>query len=54
MILCLGSAADLTFLHTVEALAQAGAAFDAIDLGQLAYSGTLEIPLDTPDRKSVV
>jgi lactate dehydrogenase-like 2-hydroxyacid dehydrogenase len=36
-----GSAADLTFVHTLEALAQAGAGFDAIDLGQLAYSGML-------------
>ena len=53
MILCLGSAADLTFLHTLEALAHAGAAFDAIDLGQLAYSGTLEIPLDTPSAASI-
>lgn len=53
MILCLGSAADLTFLHTLEALAHAGASFDAIDLGQLAYSGVLEVPLDTPSAVSI-
>ena len=53
MILCLGSAADRTFMHTLEALAQAGAAFDAIDLGQLAYSGALEVPLDTPAAATI-
>jgi hypothetical protein len=53
VILCLGSAADRTFIHTLEALAQSGAAFDAIDLGQLAYSGTLEIPLDTPAAATI-
>ena len=43
-VLCLGSAADPTFVHTLEALKEAGADFDALDLGQLAYGGSLEMP----------
>jgi hypothetical protein len=47
-VLCLGSEADRTFLHTLAALKQAGIAFDALDLGQLACSGDLEVPLAAP------
>lgn len=43
-VLGIGSAADATFVHTLEALKRAGADFDALDLGQLAYGGSLEIP----------
>jgi hypothetical protein len=45
MILCVGLAADDTFVHTLFALKRAGAEFDALDMAQLVYSGQLKIPL---------
>jgi glutathione synthase/RimK-type ligase-like ATP-grasp enzyme len=45
MILCVGLAADDTFVHTLLALKRAGVAFDALDLAQLTRSGRVEIPL---------
>jgi hypothetical protein len=46
MILCVGLAADETFVHNLMALKQAGAAFDALDLAQLTRSGQIKIPLE--------
>lgn len=45
MILCVGLAADDTFRHTIAGLARERARFDVLDLAQLAYSGSLSIPL---------
>jgi len=45
MILCLGLAADETFLYSLSALKRAGIPFHAIDLVQLAYGGDIHIPL---------
>jgi glutathione synthase/RimK-type ligase-like ATP-grasp enzyme len=46
MILCIGSASDRTFVHTLRALEQARVEFEPIDIGQLVYSGDVHIPLD--------
>ncbi|MEW2414689.1 hypothetical protein AB0953_13310 [Streptomyces sp. NPDC046866] len=46
MILCVGVAADPTFVHGIRALARAGARFDVVDLPSLALYGDLHIPLD--------
>jgi glutathione synthase/RimK-type ligase-like ATP-grasp enzyme len=43
-VLCIGSASDRTFVHTLTALRDGRAEFDALDLGQMAYSGAVEIP----------
>ena len=45
-ILCIGSAADRTFVRALRAMKRAGLAFDALELGQLAFSGEVEVPLD--------
>jgi hypothetical protein len=45
-VLCIGSASDQTFVHTLAALKESHSEFDALDLGQMAYSGVIEIPLD--------
>jgi hypothetical protein len=46
MILCLGIAADETFVHTLVALKRSGVRFAAIDMAQFTYSGHLEFPID--------
>jgi len=48
VILCVGLAADETFVYTVAALIAARAKIRVLDLGQLAYSGSLQIYLDEP------
>ncbi|MEU6864293.1 hypothetical protein ABZ924_13620 [Streptomyces sp. NPDC046876] len=46
MILCIGLAADPTFVHGVRALAQGAIRFEVVDLPTLALYGDLHIPLD--------
>jgi glutathione synthase/RimK-type ligase-like ATP-grasp enzyme len=48
MILCLGLAADPTFIHTLRALRRARVNFDVVDIAQLAHSGTIEGTLLNP------
>lgn len=45
MILCIGSAADDTFCHTVIAMKQANIKVDIIDIGRLALSGEILFPM---------
>jgi glutathione synthase/RimK-type ligase-like ATP-grasp enzyme len=49
-VLCIGSASDQTFVHTLASLRSAGLPFDALDLGQLALSGGIDIPWSDPLR----
>ena len=42
MILCLGLAADRTFVHTLRALARSRARFAVVDLAHLALGGSLD------------
>ncbi|MEI5102812.1 hypothetical protein RB200_35160 [Streptomyces sp. PmtG] len=46
MILCIGLAADPTFLHGLRALAAAALPFTVVDLPTLALYGDLTVPLD--------
>ncbi|MEU2541261.1 ATP-grasp domain-containing protein [Streptomyces iakyrus] len=46
MILCIGLAADPTFLHGLRALAAAALPFTVVDLPTLALYGELTVPLD--------
>lgn len=46
MILCVGLAADPTFLHGLRAIAGAALAYEVVDLPTLALYGDLRIPLD--------
>src|ERR1043165_9575914 len=46
MILCVGLAADETFVHTLLAMKRHGVPFVAIDMAQLVYSGNIEITAD--------
>ena len=45
VVLCLGSAADETFLYTVGAIERAGCRTVLIDLGELVLTGRLQMPL---------
>jgi glutathione synthase/RimK-type ligase-like ATP-grasp enzyme len=46
VILCVGLAADSTFVHGLGALSRAGVAFQVVDLPMLAATGDLVAPLD--------
>ncbi|WP_157381368.1 ATP-grasp domain-containing protein [Burkholderia ubonensis] len=46
MILCVGLAADDTFVHTLGALRHKQVAFDAIDMAELALSGEVSLRFD--------
>jgi hypothetical protein len=53
MILCIGSAADDTFVHTLGRLAELGTDFDALDLAHLAMAGTLTGPVADPSALEI-
>lgn len=53
MILCLGSAADETFLHMLAALRHRAIATVAMDVVQIARTGTFNLDLDRPDSSTI-